>query len=291
MMVKKRLDAASPNAIFSNFAGRPVKYLLIVASMAAVIFPLYWLLTNSLKLEKDYLAYPPVLWPRQVTLESYQEIFSRNAFASTLLTTAIITIVTTVLSVLIGAAAAYALARGPIHKKAKGFFGIWFLVQKMYPAIVTAIPVFIVMRKLRLVDTRLSLVIMNTSFNLPMIIWLMMGFFEQLPLSLEESGMLDGAGFYKRFFHIILPITKPGLISSAILTFVATWNEFLFSVILTIKKTKTLPVLVAGFITDRGLDWGPMAAASVLMLLPVVILTFMLQKDFVQGLAMGAVKG
>ena len=109
-------------------------------------------------------------------------------------------------------------------------------------------------------DTQFALIVMNTSFNLPMVIWLMMGFFEQLPYSLEESGMLDGAGFYRRYWDIILPITKPGLIASAILTFVATWNEFLFAVILTIKKTKTLPVVIAGFITDRGLDWGPMAS-------------------------------
>jgi len=289
--LKRKYDFTSPHGILSNFAGRPVKVALIVLSMTVVLFPLYWLVTNALKLERDYLAYPPVLIPKEITFESFVELFEKNAFASSLATTLIITAVTTLLCVAIGSTAAYTLARGPIGRKAKNIFGVWFLVQKMYPAIVTAIPVFIVMRALRLIDTRFSLIIMNTSFNLPMIIWLMMGFFEQLPISLEESGMLDGAGFYKRFFYLILPITKPGLISAAILTFVATWNEFLFSVILSIKRTKTLPVIIAGFITDRGLDWGPMAAASVLMLVPVVLLTFFLQKDFVQGLAMGAVKG
>lgn len=291
MKKRRKKDLASTSLVISNFAGRPTKIILIVVSMVSVLFPLYWLLTNSLKLEQDYLAYPPVLIPRQITLESYLELFQKNAFGSTMITTAIITVATTLITVGIGSTAAYALSRGPIGRRAKNFFGIWFLVQKMYPAIVTAIPVFMVMRTFRLIDTKFSLIIMNTSFNLPMVIWLMMGFFEQLPVSIEESGMIDGAGFYRRFFSLILPITKPGLISAAILTFVATWNEFLFSVILTIKRTKTLPVIIAGFITDRGLDWGPMAAASVLMLVPVVILTFLLQKDFVQGLAMGAVKG
>lgn len=102
---------------------------------------------------------------------------------------------------------------------------------------------------------------------------------------------MDGCSFSKRFFWIILPITKPGLVASAILTFVATWNEFLFAVILSIKKTKTMPVVIAGFITDRGLAWGPMAATAVLTLLPVVILAWFVQKDFITGLAMGAVKG
>ena len=147
------------------------------------------------------------------------------------------------------------------------------------------------MRNLHLMDTLAALIIMNTSFNLPLVIWLMMGFFEQLPFELEESAMLDGCGFARCFFNIIMPITKPGLIASAILTFVATWNEFLFAVILSIKRSKTLPVVIAGFITDRGLAWGPMAATAVITLLPVILLVWLVQKDFVNGLAMGAVKG
>ncbi len=142
-----------------------------------------------------------------------------------------------------------------------------------------------------LIDTKTALIIMNTSFNLPLVIWLMMGFFEQLPKELEESAMLDGCGFTKRFFKIIFPLTKPGMIASAILAFVGAWNEFLFACILSVNKSKTLPVVIAGFITDRGLEWGPMAATAVITLVPVLILVWALQKHFVQGLAMGAVKG
>ena len=203
----------------------------------------------------------------------------------------LIGIVTTLFVILVGSMAAFALVRGPIQRRAKNAFGVWFLIQKMYPAIATAIPVYLIMRKLRLMDTPMALIIMNTSFNLPLVIWLMMGFLEQIPYSLEESAVLDGCSFTGRFFMIVLPITKPGLIASAILTFVATWNEFLFAVILSIKRAKTLPVIIAGFITDRGLAWGPMAATAVLCLLPVIILTLAVQKDFVNGLAMGAVKG
>ena len=187
--------------------------------------------------------------------------------------------------------AAYAVQRGPLGRKTKDFFGLWFMVQKMYPAIATAIPVYLVMRSLRLIDTLTAMIVMNTSFNLPLVIWLMMGFFEQVPYELEESAMLDGSGFVHRFFKVILPIAKPGLVASAILTFTATWNEFLFAVILSINKAKTLPVVIAGFITDRGLAWGPMAATSLVTLLPVVVLTLLVQKDFVKGMAMGAVKG
>lgn len=284
-------DYTSVDSILSNFAGRPTKYVLIAVSVLMVVFPLYWLLTSAFKLSQDYLAYPPVMVPTQFTLDSFTEVFTRDRLMSHFTNSFVITLVTTVLTTLFGSMAAYAVVRGPIGKRARSFFGIWFLIQKMYPAIATAIPVYLVIRSLGLMDTRGALIVMNVSFNLPLVIWLMMGFFEQTPYAMEESAMLDGCSFAGRFFYIIMPITKPGLIASAILTFVATWNEFLFAVILTIKKSKTLPVVIAGFITDRGLAWGPMAATAAVTLLPVVVLTFLVQKDFVNGLAMGAVKG
>lgn len=284
-------DVTSMDAVLSNFAGRPVKYLLLVLSLVLVLFPLYWLLTSAFKLPQDYLAYPPVLFPTRFTLESFQEVFTRDKLLTHMSNTVIISLLTTVITVFVGSMAAYAVVRGPIGSKMRNFFGVWFLVQKMYPAIATAIPVYLVMRSLHLIDTKTALTIMNTSFNLPLVIWLMMGFFEQVPIALEESGMLDGCNFSMRFLRIVLPVTKPGLVASAILTFVATWNEFLFAVILSISKSKTLPVVIAGFITDRGLSWGPMAATAILTLMPVVILVWLVQKDFVQGLAMGAVKG
>ena len=291
MVKRRKKDLASTDYVISNFAGPYVKWILVVFSLVSVIFPLYWLTISAFKLEQDYRAYPPVFFPSQLTLDSFIEVFTKNQLMNNLINSATISVVTTVITLLIGSMAAYAVKRGPLGKKAKNFFGLWFMVQKMYPAIATAIPVYLVMRSLKLIDTLLAMIIMNTSFNLPLVIWLMMGFFEQVPYELEESAMLDGSGFTHRFFNIILPITKPGLVASAILTFTATWNEFLFAVILSINKSKTLPVVIAGFITDRGLAWGPMAASALVTLVPVVILTLLVQKDFVKGMAMGAVKG
>lgn len=288
---KRSCDYTSSEAILSTFAGRPVKYILIWGSVIIVLFPLYWLVTSAFKLEQDYLAYPPVIIPLQLTLKSFSEVFMRDNILKYFNNTAAIALATTAITILAGSMAAYAVVRGPIGARTRSLFGIWFMIQKMYPAIATAIPVYLVMRTLHLMDTRTALVVMNTSFNLPLVIWLMMGFFEQTPYAMEESAMLDGCGFMRRFFSIILPVTKPGLIASAILTFVATWNEFLFAVILSIKSSKTLPVVIAGFITDRGLAWGPMAATAVITLVPVVVLAWAVQKDFVNGLAAGAVKG
>lgn len=281
----------SSEDILSSFLGKPTKYIILTISLTTVCVPLYWLLTSAFKFEQDYLAFPPVLIPLKYTLNSFIEIFTRDKILRYFFNSVIISILTTIITTLIGTIAAFSLVRGPIGHKTKNIFGVWFLIQKMYPAIATAIPVYLVMRKIGLMDTTLALIIMNTSFNLPLVIWLMMGFLEQIPYSLEESAILDGCNFITRFFSIVLPITKPGLIASAILTFVATWNEFLFAVILSIKRSKTLPVVIAGFITDRGLAWGPMAATAIICLIPVLILTQIVQKDFVNGLSMGAIKG
>ena len=230
--MKTKKDYTSSEYILSNFLGATTKYVIIVASLLIVSFPLYWLIISAFKLEQDYLAFPPILLPLRYTLNSFTEIFTRDKISVYFFNSMLIGIVTTLFVILVGSMAAFALVRGPIQRRAKNAFGVWFLIQKMYPAIATAIPVYLIMRKLRLMDTPMALIIMNTSFNLPLVIWLMMGFLEQIPYSLEESAVLDGCSFTGRFFMIVLPITKPGLIASAILTVVATWNEFLLAGIL-----------------------------------------------------------
>lgn len=290
-MKKRHKNLPTMDHIIGNFAGRPIRVVLIAVSMVLILFPLYWLVTSSFKIKGEYLAYPPVLFPGKFTMESYRSVFGNDQLGLNFFNTLIVAAVSTLISVLLGSMAAYSVARGSIGKRARKYFGLWFMIQKMYPAIATAIPVYLVMRTLHLIDTKTALIIMNTSFNLPLVIWLMMGFFEQLPHELEESAMLDGCGFTKRFFYIIFPITKPGIIASGILAFIGAWNEFLFAVILSVNHSKTLPVVIAGFITDRGLAWGPMAVTAVITLAPVLLVVWLAQKNFVQGLAMGAVKG
>lgn len=292
MSKKKRKQSSSVSErVIGDFAGRPVRVIIVVISLIVILFPLYWLIANSLRTKTDYLANPPILFNAPVTFQNYQKILVENGIYKQFANTFVVAAVSTVIAVVFGSMAAYSTVRGRIAKKIRNFFGLWFMIQKMYPAIATAIPVYLVMRNLRLIDTRFALIIMNTSFNLPLVIWLMMGFFEQIPLELEESAKIDGANFVQRFFRIVFPVTTPGIIASAILAFVGAWNEFLFAVILSVNRSKTLPVVIAGFITDRGLEWGPMAATAVITLLPILVVVWALQKNFVQGLAMGAVKG
>lgn len=288
---KSRRTEPVSERVIGNFAGKPVRVIIIVVTMVVILFPVYWLITNSLKTRADYLSNPPIMFPTRVTFDNYTEIFTRDGVLNYFVNTLVVAVVSTIIAVVFGSMAAYSTVRGRIGPRIRHLFGLWFMIQKMYPAIATAIPVYIVMRSLRLIDTQFALIIMNTSFNLPLVIWLMMGFFEQVPIDLEESATIDGANFVQRFFRVIFPVTKPGIIASAILAFIGAWNEFLFAVILSINKAKTLPVVIAGFITDRGLEWGPMAATAVVTLLPILIVVWIAQKNFVQGLAMGAVKG
>ena len=288
---KRRQSSSVSERVIGDFAGRPVRVIIVVISLIVILFPLYWLIANSLRTKTDYLANPPILFNAPVTFQNYQKILVENGIYKQFANTFVVAAVSTIIAVVFGSMAAYSTVRGRIAKKIRNFFGLWFMIQKMYPAIATAIPVYLVMRHMRLIDTRFALIVMNTSFNLPLVIWLMMGFFEQIPLELEESAKIDGANFVQRFFRIVFPVTTPGIIASAILAFVGAWNEFLFAVILSVNRSKTLPVVIAGFITDRGLEWGPMAATAVITLLPILVVVWALQKNFVQGLAMGAVKG
>ena len=274
----------------NNFLGKGTRVVVLAIMIIMVLFPLYWLASNSIKTSAEYLKNPPVIVPSKVTIENYIQIFAKSDAGRALYNTVMVSVCTTVLCVAIGSLAAYAIAKGSIHKKVRSGFSMWFMIQKMYPAVCVAIPIYLVMRKIGLIDTVPGLVIVNTSFNLPMTIWLMIGFFQDLPDEIEQSGKIDGCNMFQRFFYLVLPITKPGIVAAAILVFNAAWNEFLFSAILSINKSKTLSVVVAGFITDKGLEWGPMAALSMVLIVPVVILVWILQKDFVSGLTMGSVK-
>lgn len=282
-----RLEGA--DGVVENFLGRPLRYLVMVVLFVLVIFPLYWLVTSSIKPQLDYLANPPIMVPTKVTWESYHYIFTEGGVLKGLYNSSVIALASTVFSVLFGNLAAYSLVRGKLGR-IRHFFAFWFLVQKMYPAIAMAIPIYVTMRNLKLIDTHLALIIINTSFSLPLVIWLMMGFFQEVPMAIEESGVIDGASMSQRFALLVLPVAKTGIIAASILTFVNVWNEFLFAVILAVRNSKTLPVMISSYITDRGLDWGPMSATGVVIILPVLLLVWAMQKDFIKGMVMGSVK-
>jgi multiple sugar transport system permease protein len=252
------------------------------------LFPIIMIVVTSLKTRVVAMAMPPV-WIFRPTLDNYTEIFSMYDFALYFKNSIIAASVSTLVAVVLGAPAAYVLARYSF--RAKENLAFWILSQRMTPAIAAIIPLFILLRTVRLLDTLVGLIIVYTTFNLPFLIWMMRGFFEDLPIELEESAMVDGCSRYGAFFRVALVLAAPGLAAAAIFTFLFTWNEFLFALILTGTQARTMPVAVQLFMRETGIDWTHMCAAAVVMMIPMLIFTLFIQRYLVRGLTFGAVKG
>lgn len=265
-------------------------FLLFLVIFVMTI-PFIWLILTSFKRPIDFLAWPPVLIPNVWTLKHYVAVFNQPMIFTNFFNSISIAVISTFFSVILGSAAAYSALRIKMPFKLNNVFLLWILITRMYPAICTAIPYFMLIQKLGLLDTKLALIITYTGFNLPFVVWLMLGFFQGIPKDLEDAAFVDGCNFFQRFTKIIFPLSAPGLVATTILSFILAWNEFLFAVILTQKDAKTVPVFIAGFITDRGMDWGEMTAVGTLFVLPVIILAWFSQKYLIRGLTLGAVKG
>jgi len=267
-----------------------LRWIMIIIGMTIVLVPFLWLVTTSFKPESAYLAYPPRFIPDNWTLEGYRILFQKEQLGRFFLNSLVITLTSTVLSVAFGSIAAYSLARAKLPFRLNNIIAFWMLLTRMYPAIATAIPYFLLIRELNLLDTRWALIITHTAFNLPFVIWLMIGFYQELPKELERAAMVDGCSAWQRFTKIVLPLSAPALVATSILAAILSWNEFLFAVMLTRNEAKTLPVVMSGFITDKGLLWNQMTALGVITVLPVLLFAIAVQKYLVRGLTLGAVK-
>ncbi len=277
------------SSIRKNLA-RVGEYTLIALALAMVIIPLYWLFLTSVKRPVDIFTVPPVWIPEQLTTGHYRTVMQVNDALPYFINSLIIASVSTLFSTLLGAFGAYALARVQFPFKVGVFMAYWILMTRMYPAVCTAVPYFLIIKSLGLLDTRIALILTYTGFNLPFVVWTLLGFFSEIPISIEEASIVDGATLFDRFVKVIIPISIPGLVVAAVFSFILAWNEFLFAVILTTFRAKTIPVVVASFITDRALQWGPMCALAFIAIIPVLVFILLVQKNFVRGLTFGAVK-
>jgi len=271
---------------------RSIKYLTLVIAMVAAIAPVYWMLTISLKREVDQFANPPRWLFFPPTLEHYYDAFVTRSFVQYLVTSAVVAITSTCCALVIGTLAAYSLARFELPWRLDRKLSLWILSTRMFPAIVTAVPLFLMMRDLGLLDTRLSLIIVYTGFNLPFVIWMMRGFFAEVPRDLEEAAMVDGDSRLGALWHVVLPLVAPGLAATAVFCLIVSWNEFLFALVLTqTDEAMTLPVGIAGRVTQYEIKWGVMSAAGVVAIIPILAFAIAVQRYLVRGLSLGAVKG
>lgn len=260
---------------------------MAVVVFVVILFPPMVLFLTSIKTELDALSFPPK-WIFQPTLENYKQIFQLSPFMKYLLNSLIVASLNTGAVLILGSLAAYSLAR--FKFKGADNIAFWILSVRMMPPVAAIIPIYIIMRNLRLLDTPWSLVITYLTFNLPFAVWLLRSFFREIPREIEESALVDGCSDFSAFRKIALPLAAPGLAATGILTFIFSWNEFLFALILTGNKAVTLPVGIIGYMKETGINWGYMTAGGVLALIPVIIFTILVQKHLVKGLTMGAVK-
>ena len=271
---------------------RMVKYAVLLVALLATLSPVYWMITISFKREVDQFALPPKWFVFTPTLEHYADAFINRSFGQYLFNSLFIAIASTICALVIGTLAAYALARFRLPWNLDRKLALWILSTRMFPAIVTAVPLFLIMRALWLVNTRLSLIIVYTSLNLPFVVWMMRGFFAEVPRDLEEAAMVDGDSRMGAFWRIVLPLVAPGLAATAVFCLIVSWNEFLFALVLTqTDEAMTLPVGIAGRVTQYGIKWGAMSAAAVVAMVPILVFALSVQRYLVRGLSLGAVKG
>ncbi len=270
--------------------GRIASYTALAVATFSALFPLFWTVSTSIKNRVDTFANPPKFVDFAPTAKNYRSLFASPEFTKIYGNTIVITGASTVISVLIGTLAAYALARYRRFPGRRPFEATLVLVRAM-PGIVLMVPIYQIVSRMHLYDNRWAMILIYATVNLPFAVWLMTGFMEQIPVEVEESARTDGATAVRVFRHVILPLAAPGVVATAIFVALLAWNEFLIPVLLAGKTNKTLPVYISGFISNRTLDWGPMAAASALAVIPIAIFTALIQRRLVSGLSSGAVKG
>ncbi|MBV9738620.1 MAG: carbohydrate ABC transporter permease [Hyphomicrobiales bacterium] len=257
--------------------------IFVLVSPAILVF--LWMLSLSLKNDADNTAFPPIFIPNPPTLDNFRDVFAKNNFLLYLWNSILVTGGAVAVGLLVGVPAGYGIARA---KSAK--FAFLILIARITPALSYLIPLFLVFQLIGLNGTITALLVTHLVITVPIIVWVMIGYFENVPMELEDAALVDGASPWQGFRHIALPLARPGIIVGAILAFIFSWNNFIFSVVLGGKATRTLPSAIYNVLTFEQISWGPLAAAALLVTLPVLLLTVVAQRQIVAGLSAGGLK-
>ncbi len=265
-----------------------IRAFLIALAVIWSLLPLYWMYSTALKPSELDRRVPPV-FIFTPTLENVAKMLQTTPFLLYLKNTLIIASVTTVGALVLGALAAYSFTR--FRYPGSDFLPLAYLVIRMLPRFVLVIPYYLLMRTFGLLNTHSALILAYMGFSLPFVIWMLIGFFKEIPIELEEAAMVDGCDRLTVLARIVLPLVAPGLAATAIFAFLLGWNELLFSLVLSGRDTRTLAQLPLTFATDAGTDWGMVMAAGSLVLLPVIVFALSVQRYILRGMTLGAVKG
>ena len=264
-------------------------YIPITAILLFLLFPFYWTFVTSVKPEQELYGAVVTYWPKSLTFESYRKLFVDFNFLKPMGNSLLVAVVTTVVTLVVSMLAAYAFSRYDF-KGRKGFM-VMFLTNNMFPSVLLLIPLYAIMRKMGILYTPTALVLAYTTFTIPFSVWLLNGYINDLPLSLEEAAMVDGANRAQAFVKIILPILTPCLIATGVYIFMQSWNEYTFAVMFTNENNRTIPVALKNLIGQLGVQWDLLTAGGIITIIPVCVMFFFAQKRLVEGLTAGAVKG
>lgn len=262
-------------------------YIVLVIVALIWFFPIFWIFINSFKSTQSIISKELIIFFKP-TFEHYKFIFTIGFFKRYLLNSIVVSTATTIISILAGSLTAYSLARFNTGGKN---YALWVLSTRMVPPAIMILPYYIIFRELGILNTWYVLIIAYVTFNLSFVVWVMKGFFEEVPVELEEAGLIDGASRLEVLRYITFPLAKTGMIATSIFCLVFSWNEFLFALVLSVsKKAKTLPVAANDFITGYAINWGPLFSSGMIIIIPVVIFTLIVQKHIMRGLTLGALK-
>ncbi len=264
-----------------------LRFIAACALTLFFLFPIYWLFMISFKTADEIYSFPPVWWPKSLQFNNYAVLF-KDGDAMTVWNSLVIASGSTILAMLFGTIAAYSLAR---YKTGGDNLSNWIISQRMVPPIAVVFPIFLLYVFLGWVDTYIGMILLYTAFNLPYVIWMMRGYIQDIPRSLEESALVDGCTRWQVIWKVVFPMCRAGLFATAIFTFVFAWNEFLFALVLTRTEVVTYTVQVTHYFGGQSNFWTKIAAMSVLGTLPVFIAVLFMQRFMVRGISLGAVKG
>ena len=272
-------------------AARVAQYVAVICYLIFLAFPLLWLISSSLKSPQEFAGITPSLLPKNPDLSNYTQALTEQGLIRSMLNSLQISVATTVLVVIVSMPVAYALAR--FRSRLRPITNGWILVSQVFPVILIVIPLFMILRPLHLTNTTPGVVIVYMVWSMPFALWMLQGYVAAVPRELEEAASVDGASRVRTIVSIVMPLLRPGLIATAMFTFISAWNEFFFAlVLLQDPQLKTLPLVLARFVGAEGqVQIGPLAAASVLATVPSLVFFAFLQRRLTSGLLSGAVKG
>jgi multiple sugar transport system permease protein len=265
-----------------------ISYAIVIIVLIWTVFPLYWLVITAFKPLEEFMTYPPTFWPGEWTLDNFVEGLVRQKGAAAIVDSLYIALGTFILSMAVGVPAAYSIAR---YKTGGVDLSFTILSMRFMPPIVPAIAFFLISTKLGIYDTYLLLILTNSLANIPFVVWIMKGFFEEIPYQIEEAAQVDGASWPRLFWDNVLPLAAPGLVAVSLFCFIFAWNELLFATILTGRNlqpfTKVVPGINIGHVEPH---WGGIAALGLIVIIPIVILCWYMQKYIVRGMTYGAIR-